>query len=218
MSHEHIEEIIRVYDAGIIRTYCWIRFKIMHLRFLEEIGQYFPTSGNILDIGCGFGLFSLYYAKKFPQLHVSGIDINKKRIRIAQRTAQKLRLTNVDYSAENVTSYAYENDLNCVYMLDIIHHIPRKAVRPLMEKIYSRLQHGSRLIIKDVETRPAWKLWFTYALDKLMDLKAELNYWEPRELKRLLTDVGFQVYHHSMRDILPYPHIIYICEKQHSQK
>jgi len=213
MASDNIEEIIRVYDAGVIRTYCWARFKILHLRFLEEIGQYFPASGNILDIGCGFGLFSLYYAKQFPQLHISGIDINKKRINIAQHAAQKLHLTNVDYTVGNVTLYSYEKDLDCVYMLDIIHHIPRTAVRPLLETIYSRLKKGTRLIIKDVETRPAWKLWFTYALDKLLDLKAEINYWDQRDLKQLLADAGFHVYHHAMRDVLPYPHIIYICEK-----
>ena len=216
MTNDHIGEIISVYDAGIIRAYCWTRFKILHLRFLEEISQYFPLSGNVLDIGCGFGLFSLYYAKKFPQLHVSGIDINAKRITIAQRASQKLHLNNINYTIGDVTSFACEQSLDCVYMLDIIHHIPRTAVKPLVETIYNRLQKGSRLIIKDVETKPAWKLWFTYALDKLLDLKAEVHYWDQRELKHLLTDVGFQVYRHSMLDVLPYPHIIYICEKTNS--
>ena len=125
MTNDQIGEIIRVYDTGIIRAYCWARFKIMHLRFLEEIGQYFPLSGNILDIGCGFGLFSLYYAKKFPQLTISGIDINPKRITIAQRASHKLHLHNVNYRVCDVTSFACDQSLDCVYMLDIIHHIPR---------------------------------------------------------------------------------------------
>jgi len=216
MTNDHIGEIIRAYDAGIIRAYCWARFKIMHLRFLEEIGQYFPVSGNILDIGCGFGLFSLYYAKKFPQLAISGIDINPKRITIAQRASHKLHLHNVNYSVGDVTSFSCDKSLDCVYMLDIIHHIPRFAVKPLLEAIYNRLRKGARLIIKDVETQPAWKLWFTYALDKLMDRKTKVNYWDQLELKTLLTDVGFRVYSHSMLDVLPYPHIIYICEKKDS--
>ena len=216
MSNDNIGKIIRVYDSGIIRAYCWIRFKILHLRFLEEIGQYFPRSGNILDIGCGFGLFSMYYAKTFPNLNITGIDINSKRIQIAQRAAQKLSLENVSYEVSNATSIEYESSLDCVYMLDIIHHIPRTAVIPLLENIYSRLHNGCRLIIKDVETKPVWKMWFSYALDKLMDRKADVNYWAQPELKKMLTDVGFQVYHHSMLDILPYPHIIYICEKKGS--
>jgi predicted RNA methylase len=47
---------------GIIRLYCFVRFKIIHLRFLEEIEQYLPNEGDILDLGCGFGLFALYIA------------------------------------------------------------------------------------------------------------------------------------------------------------
>jgi ubiquinone/menaquinone biosynthesis C-methylase UbiE len=216
MANDHIGEIISVYKAGLIRAYCWARFKIIRPKFLDEIGQYFPRAGNILDIGCGFGLFSLYYAKKFPQLQISGIDINAKRIALAQSASQKLHLHNVSYTVGDVVSLSFDQSLDCVYMLDIIHHIPRSAVKPLIETIYNRLQKGARLIIKDVETQPAWKVWFTYTLDKLLDLKAEVNYWDQSELKCLLTDVGFRVYSHSMLDILPYPHIIYICQKTES--
>ena len=34
--------------------------------FLDEIGQYLPRGGRILDFGCGFGLFSLYFALRSP--------------------------------------------------------------------------------------------------------------------------------------------------------
>ena len=37
------------------------------LRFLEEIEQYLPDHGTILDLGCGFGLFSLYIAARMYQ-------------------------------------------------------------------------------------------------------------------------------------------------------
>jgi hypothetical protein len=29
----------------------------------------------------------------------------------------------------------------------------------------------------------------------------------------VLRDVGFRVYRHVMVDILPYPHILYVCER-----
>ncbi len=86
MSNKDIAEIISVYDSKIVKAYCWGRFKIMHQQFLDEIGQYLPESGQILDMGCGFGLFSLYYAKKFPGLSIIGIDINEARIQMAQKS------------------------------------------------------------------------------------------------------------------------------------
>ena len=213
MVQVDISKIINIYDSRIIKIYCWLRFKILHLRFLEEIGQYFPNSGRILDIGCGFGLFSLYYAKKYPHLQFTGIDINPKRIQIARKAANNLSLSNVNYEVADARSYEYGFDFSGAYMLDIIHHIPRSSVQPLLQQLYKKLNKNSRLIIKEVETTPVLKRWFTYTLDKIMDVNAEVNYWDKRELINIIDSQGFEVFHHSMLDILPYPHILYVCRK-----
>jgi hypothetical protein len=38
-----------------------------------------------------------------------------------------------------------------------------------------------------------------------------VRYWSAEELTDLLEATGFQVYRHVMVDVLPYPHILYIC-------
>jgi SAM-dependent methyltransferase len=53
-------------------------------RFLDEIGQYLPERGRVLDLGCGFGLFSLYYASVHPGLRLEGLDRNPRRIAMAR--------------------------------------------------------------------------------------------------------------------------------------
>ena len=82
-------QIISAY-SGVIRLYAFVRFKIIHLRFLEEIEQYLPNAGTILDLGCGFGLFSLYMAACKPNARVIGLDINARRLQIARNAAEKL--------------------------------------------------------------------------------------------------------------------------------
>lgn len=49
-----------------------------------------------------------------------------------------------------------------------------------------------------------------------MDPSTPVNYWSQESLSELIRGVGFRVYHHAMIDILPYPHVIYICEKNSS--
>jgi len=213
MSQHDVNEIISIYQEAIIKAYCWGRFKIMHLRFLDEIGQYLPRAGRVLDIGCGFGLFSLYYARRHPHLQIYGIDINANRIHIAQKAAQGLSLSNVTYEVANAITYKLPAALDGIYMLDIIHHMPRNAVPQLLTCIYNALRENSRLVIKDVDTKPHYKRYFTYFLDKLIDLKSEVNYWEAHELQALLRKTGFEVFSHSMVDVLPYPHVLYICQK-----
>jgi 2-polyprenyl-3-methyl-5-hydroxy-6-metoxy-1,4-benzoquinol methylase len=69
MCREQIVRVISAYDDLVIRAYCRGRFLILRGRFLDEIGQYLPEEGTILDVGCGFGLFSLYYAQLLPETH-----------------------------------------------------------------------------------------------------------------------------------------------------
>src|SRR5713226_7417460 len=97
MRSEAIRSVIRAYDDPEVRAYCWARFWILRQRFLDEIGQYLPESGTVLDIGCGFGLFSLYYAATGPRRLLRGIDVNGRRIAMARRAAGRLRIANAVY-------------------------------------------------------------------------------------------------------------------------
>ena len=214
MRSATVRKIIRAYDDPLVRAYCWARFWILRQRFLDEIGQYLPERGRVLDLGCGFGLFSLYYASVRPGLRLEGFDRNPRRIAMARAAAQKLGLGNVRYEAGDVMDFRAGEAFDAAYMLDIIHHIPEEAVRPLLEQVAKILSAGGRLLIKDVDRRPAYKRWFTHALDKVMDPGTPVRYWDAEELTRLLDEVGFTVHRHLMVDILPYPHILYICERR----
>jgi SAM-dependent methyltransferase len=214
MRNEAIRSVIRAYDDPVVRAYCWGRFWILRQRFLDEIGQYLPARGRVLDLGCGFGLFSLYYASTHPDLTLEGFDRNARRIAMARAAAGRLRLGNVRYEVGDVMDFRGGERFDAAYMLDIVHHIPPEAVRPLLEQVAKILPPGGRLLIKDVDRHPAYKRWFTHALDKVMDPGTPVRYWEAEELTRLLGEVGFTVHRHLMVDILPYPHILYICGRR----
>ena len=105
MRSEAIRSVIRAYDDPVVRAYCWGRFWILRQRFLDEIGQYLPARGRVLDLGCGFGLFSLYYASVHPGLTVEGFDRNARRIGMAQAAAERLGLGNVRYQVGDVMDF-----------------------------------------------------------------------------------------------------------------
>ncbi|PYM40299.1 MAG: hypothetical protein DMD77_10680 [Candidatus Rokuibacteriota bacterium] len=214
MRSEAVRRVIRAYDDWIVRGYCWGRFWILRQRFLDEIGQYLPERGRVLDLGCGFGLFSLYYASVLPEVRLQGLDRNPRRIAMAQAAARRLGLTNVSYDVGDVMDFRGGERVDAVYMLDIVHHIPADAVRPLLEQVAKVLPAGGLLLIKDVDRTPAYKRWFTHVLDKVMDPGTPVRYWDADELMATLTESGFGVRRHLMVDILPYPHILYICVRQ----
>jgi cyclopropane fatty-acyl-phospholipid synthase-like methyltransferase len=213
MRSEAVHSVIRAYDDRIVRAYCWGRFGILRQRFLEEIGQYLPARGRVLDVGCGFGLFSLYYATTRPGLTLEGLDRNARRIAMARAAAARLGLANVRYEVDDARHFRGGGPYDAAYMLDIVHHIPPDSVKPLLEQLAKALPAGGRLLVKDVDRRPAWKRWFTHALDLAMDPHTPVHYWPAEELSGLLEDVGFRVHRHLMVDFLPYSHILYIAER-----
>ena len=209
-----IRRIIRAYDDPVVRAYCWVRFGILRQRFLDEIGQYLPMSGPVLDIGCGFGLFSLYYAATAPARFVHGLDVDARRIAMARRAAQHLGIGNVGYEHADARDFKGNGEIGAAYMLDIVHHVPPAAVAPLLRRLHQCLLPGGVLLVKDVDTRPAPKRWFTWALDRAMAPRTPVRYWSTEELTAALQATGFRVRRHLMVDLLPYPHVLYICEKR----
>ncbi len=208
-----IASVIRAYDSPIVRAYCLCRFLILRQRFLAEIGQYFPPEGRILDVGCGFGLFSLYFALSNPELQIDGIDLNERRIRMGRRAAASLGLDNVAHRVGDARDFQPESGYATVYMLDIVHHIPPDTVPGLLSRIHASLTGGGTLLVKDVAYHPTLKRWFTFWLDKAMDPLTPVHYWRIPDLRNLLVEVGFRVVQHAMVDFLPYPHVLYVCSK-----
>ncbi|MEK7701366.1 MAG: class I SAM-dependent methyltransferase [candidate division NC10 bacterium] len=214
MRGDTIRRIVRAYDDPVVRAYCWARFGILRQRFLDEIGQYLPASGEVLDIGCGFGLFSLYYGATGPARFVRGIDVNGRRVAMARRAAARLGIENVAYAEGDARDFKGDGEVAAAYMLDIVHHVPPESVGPLLRRLAGCLPPGGTLLVKDVDTRPAPKRWFTWALDKLMQPSARVRYWSAEDLTAALEAAGFAVRRHAMLDFLPYPHVLYVCTRK----
>lgn len=212
LARAAIRRIVGSYDDWITRLYSLIRFAILRQPFLEEIGQYLPREGRILDLGCGFGLFSLYFASLEPGRRLLGVDLNPRRIERARASAHKLGLENVEYQVANVVEWEGKEQFDAIYFLDLVHHLPSGEVGNLLDKVRALLRPGGVLVIKDVADRPRYKRLFTLILDRLMVGMEPIRYWPPDELTELLEDdLGFEVIRHRLNDFLPYPHILFVA-------
>jgi 2-polyprenyl-3-methyl-5-hydroxy-6-metoxy-1,4-benzoquinol methylase len=206
-------QIIAAY-SGIIRAYAFVRFKIIHLRFLEEIEQYLPNAGTILDLGCGFGLFSLYMAACKPNARVVGLDVNARRLQIARGAAAQLDIHNATFVQQDLRDWRPDQIIAGAYALDIFHHLPVENGNRLLNDLFAHLEPGGRFLLKDIDTLPRAMLWFTYLLDVLMSPRDEFHYRSAGAWQRQLATSGFApIYMHYLWDLLPYPHILLICDK-----
>lgn len=77
--------------------------------------------------------------------------------------------------------------------------------------IYHLHTPGGILIAKDDDNAPIYKVIFTLVLDKLMDLRTPVTHRFRSVMKQWLSELGFAVRSHEMREALPFPYGIYMC-------
>jgi 16S rRNA (guanine1207-N2)-methyltransferase len=54
-----------------------------------------PPSGNLLDLGCGYGPLALTMAARSPGAAVWAVDVNERALALCERNAQRAGLANV---------------------------------------------------------------------------------------------------------------------------
>lgn len=102
----------------------------LYLEFL----QYLPTTGNILDIGCGSGRDALFFHKK--GYHVTAMDNSQELVQLArQNTHLDIQLASF-YDLDKIESY--DGIWACASLL----HCERERLPEVLEKIIQALKEN----------------------------------------------------------------------------
>ena len=191
------------------RLYANIRFSILRPKLLSVMDLLLPDEGKILDIGCGFGLFAAYFGQTQPRRQITGIDPDARRIKMAERVAASLGLTQHSFLAKDARDLTDAGPFDAAYILDVMHHIPADAQEPLLARLRELLVPRGTLIIKDITTEPHFGLKFTEWMDRLMvGFDEPLAYRHHRDWGAMLSRLGFHVRMVRVPDVLPYPHVV----------
>lgn len=208
------EQILRGYPF-LSRLYARIRFQIIPQQFLDAIEQHLPAKGTVVDIGCGFGLFTLYLAMKRPQCQFIGLELSERRVTQARQAAAVLQLGNVEFLCADMNESDLPVQLNAACCLDVLHHLTPQTGNHLIETLSKKLEPGGYLIIKDITTRPRLMLYFTFLLDLLVNPKDSFYYRSTEIWRTLLEKAGFtSLTIYPLRNYLPYPHFLLIGQKE----
>jgi 2-polyprenyl-3-methyl-5-hydroxy-6-metoxy-1,4-benzoquinol methylase len=208
-----LSQIVDVYDSAIIRAYCKARFTIININILQMLGLCLRGKRRVLDIGCGFGLFGCYFSAMYPEMRYTGYDLNESRIDRATTAANRLGLQNVSFHVGDARDIKIDDEYDAVLMVDLLHHIDDEAKSSLLRTCASHLAPDGRLIVKDVTTHPFPKIAFTWALDVVMTKSFDMWYWGEQRIFAELDQYFSRIEMYPIVDWLPYPHVIYLCEK-----
>ncbi len=196
------------------RLYASIRFSILRPKLLTVMDLLLPEEGNILDIGCGFGLFAAYFGQTNRGRSITGVDPDARRIDVARRVARNLQLKSHQFIVGDARSIELDKKFDAAYVLDVMHHIPEADQLPMLASLERRLEPGGILILKDITTSPYLKLKFTEYLDRMMvGWNEPLAYRHHYEWAEMLRTLDFKVRVVLIPDILPYPHVVIAARK-----
>ena len=100
---------------------------------------------DILDAGCGQGVFSFELAKAHPEAQVLGIDMDPVLVARANAIAQRAGLTNCHFEVDDVTKLDHDSAFNLVVSVDNLEHVydDVSALRGLMRA----LRPGGRAVV-----------------------------------------------------------------------
>lgn len=94
---------------------------------------------NILDIGCGEGFFTKWYAKTYL---LEGIDISHIAIGRARKNCEHGK-----YNVHDITKSPLRNKYGCIIMSEVLYYIHPDLWKTTINNVYDMMTKGSQFII-----------------------------------------------------------------------
>jgi len=200
-------------------TFLHIFFRYLTIP-LKEIEKYIPKQGRLLDFGCGYGMFSSLLHISSKQREIIGIDIDCRKIDIANKTNPGSK--NVVFLNKSISALK-EKKFDAVVVIDVLYLISPSARGTLLKAFYGILKSDGVLVIKIMDPRLKLKFFWnhfqefisvkitkiTKTNDKKLYFIKDMNYF-----KSILRELMFNVEEVKLDKGFLYPHILVVCQKQ----
>ncbi len=146
------------------------------------LDEFLGESGGerVLEIGCGHGHWLVSLAERSPGSRLVGVDLLSRRIRLADRKAERRGLANVRFfkaeAAETLEAWPADRPIHRVFLLHPDpwpkkRHAKNRLTGPsVLDRIAARTEPGGELYFRtdhpafhewsrgSIETHPAWEL------------------------------------------------------------
>ena len=213
-----MRDALRLYSQQdlFIRSFVKVRHLLSPLEALEG---FVAKEGNILDVGCGHGLFTNYMALKSNRRNIIGIDPSLSKINVARKTEGMVH--NVKFIRAEVDAASKYGPFDAVTIVDVLYLLPHAKQKELLRACLGLLKPTGFLVLKTQDTKPQWQFALTYIQEVVMvkvfrlTLGNQSLYFMPEhETRKILEEVGFiSIEYHNLPNRIIYPNIAFICVK-----
>jgi 2-polyprenyl-3-methyl-5-hydroxy-6-metoxy-1,4-benzoquinol methylase len=209
------KDILALYrEAGSLAKIL-VRIKMRRSPILR-LERYVPDKGEIVDLGCGNGLFTAVLKSGAPARTIVGIDLDARKISAARKALGNL--PHLDFRLGDISAVDYP-PADVFTIVDVLFLVPVETQDRILGRCAKNLRSGGRLVLKEMDKRPRLK-YFWNILQKTAAIKigrfafgSKFHFRDRADIVRTLTGLGLKV------DVVPlhrgyaFPHILFLAKK-----
>lgn len=136
-------------NAFLRKIFYWI-LDLMFLRswhVRKKIRELYPknTRMDILDAGMGFGQYTYFLARRFPDSRILAVDVKEEQIADCKKFFSKCGMNNVRFEIADLTKIKYENEFDFILCVDVMEHIFEDEL--VFKNFAQALKKNGRLLV-----------------------------------------------------------------------
>lgn len=141
--YDHQVEVLFGGGAAAMRRQALVPLREALLRHPGGAAQ-----ARLLDIGCGTGAFLREAKRNYPRLSVTGLDLSAPYLAVAGRRLGDWSRVELVEGAAEAMPFA-ESEFDVVSVIYLLHELPPRTRRAVIEEIRRVLKPGGTLILVD---------------------------------------------------------------------
>jgi ubiquinone/menaquinone biosynthesis C-methylase UbiE len=146
---------------------------------------------EVLEIGCGNGVQALYINAKYSPLRITGIDLNKANIEIANSETDRCKINNARFITDDAQKLSQipSDSADVVINIESAFHYPDKAA--FLKEMHRVLKPGGEFLVADLlSTRIKLERF-----KKTMGSKRVHYFWNKKQYDEEFVKSGLSVNH-----------------------
>lgn len=135
-----------IYKGPVLEWYCRIKTALEDNYALFE--SLMPKTGQIVDVGCGYGFLPYMLMYKGRGRHILGVDYDEDKIAVADNCVDKSE--RLSFAVGDVTSFEFPEAEGFI-ISDVLHYLREEQQVQVIRNCIARLKPGGVLVIRDAD-------------------------------------------------------------------
>jgi len=152
MKYDPVKKVFgnAVSDNSFLRKVFYWLLDLMFLRswhVRKKVRELYPkdTKMDIFDAGMGFGQYTYFMVKRFPDSSILAVDVKDEQVEDCRKFFSKCGYNNVKFEIADLTKIEYRDKFDFILCVDVMEHILEDEL--VFKNFYNALKTGGKLLV-----------------------------------------------------------------------